>query len=301
LPRGRGYEVARTPGGWTDTGPFVRVIESLPIPVIGLPWHALEHLPHVALLAHEVGHVVAQDFDLQTAVDRRLADLKLEDPLRRPAWSAWSSEVFADVFACYAAGPAFPWALIDVLAAPVTRVNSERRDGDAGWGDYPPSSLRVRMNAEVLRQLGFTDDARDIEAEWRRTYDSDGMAHFHPDLPTVVKAIREASALPAGLAFANVAQTSSVAFDYLGQGLSLEGDDRPLEPRALVAAAARLYRLAPAAPQKDHWQAVRRRIITGRPPGMLAGDDAQPPPLDTDRERAAGRSLAARFFADLGG
>jgi hypothetical protein len=298
LPRGRAYEVARSPGGWTDSAPFARVIESLPIPIIGLPWHALDHLPHVALLAHEVGHVVAQDFDLQSKVDRALADLTLGEPRHRSAWQAWSNEIMADVFACYAAGPAFPWALIDALAAPVDRVSGENKKDE--WGEYPTSTLRVRMNAETLRQLDFAKDAEDMEAEWRRTYPTHKMAVFDPDLPTVVKAIRGAGVLPAELAFAQVAPKSREAFDYLRQGLSLEGDDRPLEPRALVAAAGQLYRAAPGALHQEHWQAVRTRIITGRAPGTLAGQDPGVTRPNAELDRAAGRSLARQFFDSLG-
>jgi hypothetical protein len=299
LPRGRAYEVARSPGGWTETTAFARVIGSLPVPIIGLPWHALEHLPHVALLAHEVGHVVAEDFGLKTAIDRRLADLTLNDLLRRPAWAAWSNEILADVFACYSAGPAFLWALTDVLAAPVERIDGEKKTGANGWGDYPTSTLRVRMNLEALRQFGFAAEAKLIDAEWQTTYAENQMAQYDADLGAVVRAIAGPDLLPADLAFEKVASKANEAFNLVSQGLSLEGDHSPLEPRALVAAAARLYRLKPAASQQEYWEKIRRRIVTGRPPGILAGDAPTVAASAEKQDRAAGRSLAREFFDNL--
>jgi hypothetical protein len=152
LPRGKAYDVARSPGGWTNTSAFARVIERLPIPILGLPWHALEHLPHLALLAHEVGHVVESDFGLQNAVDEALKSV-VTDPNRQAAWSSWRSEVFADLFACYAAGSAFAWGLMDVAAADVRRITGETKTAADGWGDYPTTTLRILLNAECVRPM----------------------------------------------------------------------------------------------------------------------------------------------------
>ena len=66
---------------------------------------------------------------------------------RRPAWSAWSAEVFADVYGTLCCGSGFAQALMALLAEHPRQVKGEIR-APADWGSYPTRrcgcSLTVR-------------------------------------------------------------------------------------------------------------------------------------------------------------
>lgn len=298
LPRDHAYNIARAPGGWTDTKPFVDVIESLPLPILGLPWFHLEHLPHVVLLAHEVGHVVEHDFGLEDTVEAVVRTAPLTDESRRDAWVSWRKEVFADWFGCYAAGPAFVWALAEVLASGVAGIINEKKQDT--WGDYPTTTLRVCFNRAALRLLGWTEDADDIEKEWTSTYASHQMGHFEADAAVVAEALKGGTLLPDALLYNRVRpqENRSVEIVSLSPNITELTDTSLRDARALIAAAGTLYRATPSnALTRKHWEKLRQRIVTARPPGLLA------PPVttatDEEAEKQKGRALAAEFFSAL--
>jgi hypothetical protein len=92
--------------------------------------------------------------------------------------------VFADVYGCLGAGPAFVSTLMDLLAA-------DALAGPAGLsGDYPPAGLRIAVNLCALERLGHGATAEQLRARW--VADIDG-AHGDPaeqpftgDIPAVV-------------------------------------------------------------------------------------------------------------------
>src|SRR5262249_36814252 len=65
---------------------FGRETFALPVPVIGVPWLHLNHLPAAATIAHEVGHTVEDDFELSKSLNSAFATLP---EARRAAWQAW--------------------------------------------------------------------------------------------------------------------------------------------------------------------------------------------------------------------
>jgi len=234
-------EVRRGTGDMKDLrgGPFERVLRKLPIPLVSLPWYQAFHLPGAIIIAHEVGHLVENDFDLRAelrgALDR--ADLGFAD-----AWQSWASEVFADVYGCLAMGPAFVGALIDLL---VTRVADVRQERSLA-GLHPPRALRVEVLFKVLEKSGYAADAARLRASWEDTYPADhAMSDVAQDCDAAVKAILEGPYRGARLAEVislAPSQTLSRLYLYSGQGqtgqLQAYGN---LDPRYLFSAAQMLH------------------------------------------------------------
>jgi hypothetical protein len=308
IPRDRAYQVMRSPGGWTDSAPFVDVISSLPVPIVGVPWLHLEHLPNVLIIAHEVGHIVEHDFGLETTVGDRIADALKEanitDTAHTDAWKHWRAEAFADLFACYTAGQEFVWTLVDLLARRAQDITSETLDDEKGWGDYPTTTLRVLLNVAALELLGHADHATRIRTEWTKSYASHAMSAFEPDLPVVAKAIVSSvgnnGLLPADLAFTGVAQQAARAVNRLRQNLPLSQDATLQDPRAIVAAASSIYRQQPTADHRDRWLRARQHIVNVRPPGLLADEEQKSADqIDEAQDRQAGNARASAFFAAL--
>jgi hypothetical protein len=298
LPRDHAYNVARAPGGWMDTKPFVDVIESLPVPILGLPWFHLDHLPHVVLLAHEVGHVVEHDFGLEDNVEAVVRSTPLTAEKWREAWISWRKEVFADWFGCYAAGPAFVWALTEVLASGWASIVNEKKQDP--WGGYPTTTLRVHFNTAALRLLEWTEAADDIDAEWTATYASHQMGHFERDAASIGKVLKESKLLPDTLLYNRVRPQENRAVEILSFSPNIEKltDNSLQDARALIAAAGTLYRAVRSNElTRKHWQKLRERAVYARLPGLLA------PTMETttieEAEKRKGRALAAGFFSAL--
>lgn len=154
----------RASGGALLQDDFLDILQSLPVPLIGLPWYHAAHIPGAIVIAHEVGHIVERDFDLTPAIQAALASADLDQPA---AWSSWATEVFADVYGCLGMGPAFVGAMMDLLASGVAEVQKEKPNPQ---GKYPTRTMRVSLMLEVLKSLQLDDKAQQLAATWQATY-----------------------------------------------------------------------------------------------------------------------------------
>jgi hypothetical protein len=97
---------------------FIKVVKPLPIPLIGVPWFQIQHLPETLVIGHEVGHHVQMDFglfdQLRALLGAALHGVAPES--RQRQWRRWLGEIFADVYGNLAAGAAFVGALLDFLS-----------------------------------------------------------------------------------------------------------------------------------------------------------------------------------------
>jgi hypothetical protein len=272
-------------------GAFDLATAAMPIAVLGIPWSSAQ-IPNLAALAHETGHVVESDFALAEPLETALAAATAGSALR-DGWSHyWRKEVFADLFACFAAGPSFVWTLTDSIPDSPDTVKVKRRPSDVPggtqWGKYPPATLRVLMNLAALRRFGYAGDATAIEAYWKEAYPAHAMAAFEGDVGPVVAAVYEAAALPDALSHAALAAEQARVFKTAVEQTS----DLPLgelyNPRTLVSVASRARRAPP--PGLDEaalWTRLQRHMVESRPPGVLARQRertsaAAPVRLETD-------------------
>ena len=185
LARGESY--AAVLDGEPRDGPVRTIVETLPVPVIGLPWHQLGHAPDALVVVHEAAHAVEEDLRLGPGLRDAIAHAGV-DCRRASGWAAWSSEIFADVFGTLAAGPAYTAALAELAARRRGEVVSARRVASS-WGEYPTPTLRVLLSAAVARDCGCGTAADAIVTDWRAAYPGHAMQAWEPDVERVARAV----------------------------------------------------------------------------------------------------------------
>jgi hypothetical protein len=158
----RGVTLRRLLG---DTNPF---------PVIRIPWD--RDNPWQSVFLHEVCHNLQADLRIwqenHEALVRR--SLSFGDPLVATTFARWHKEIFADLAACLLGGTASVWGMMEFLSHPPPAVLTFR-----SGGHHPTGYLRVLILAEMLRRMGFGDEARRVERVWRALY-SPGRGHRIP-------------------------------------------------------------------------------------------------------------------------
>ncbi|HXM57401.1 MAG TPA: hypothetical protein VOB72_18530 [Candidatus Dormibacteraeota bacterium] len=268
---------------------LVPALRELPVPLVAVPWYQVEHVPDALAIGHEVGHLVERDLDLTSTLRGLLARaLRDEAEARLPAWTAWLSEVFADVYGCLAAGPAYAGWLLDLLAeaAPARPAGA----GGDGWGRYPPPDVRTAVILACVRTLGFGSAAGELGAGWSWAADGGGRTSFLEDAEHVVAAVLDGSypmfadsGLRSVLSFSTIEQEAveDEAVRLLRGGELVRGDIR-----ILLAAGALAFRSDPRRFRSgrvggrvlDRAVRLRQRGVRARrarisiPPAVLAAD-----------------------------
>jgi hypothetical protein len=300
MPRSSAYLAEDVPGETLRTQEFQQALRHLPIPLVGIPWFQVRHLPDAALIGHEIGHDVEEDLRLAPRL-RSILDAALEadavDPSHAEAWRAWLGEVFADVYGTLAMGPAFASALVDFVAADLRKVAGEWR-GAGAWGSYPTRALRVRLVLAVLDRCEFCKPARELRARWDEAYPTHQMQAFEHDVETVVRALIEGPypQLDGG------PLTDLISFSGGQQEQAEESahellcDRRPPadDIRCLAAAARLAYDLEPDRYlTRQAAERVLRKVEAVQTVGTRAGHGPSPAQALRDaRDAAAGQGLS---------
>jgi hypothetical protein len=273
------------------TSVFDQVMAAMPIAVLGIPWSTAEMLPKFAALAHETGHVIEADFELADTLETAISDATKNSSLS-DGWSRyWRKEVFADLFACYAAGPSFVWTLADSIPDSPATVKIKRRpspvSGNAQWGKYPPATLRILLNLSALRTLGHEEAATEIEKYWKGDYPEHAMEDFEADVNLVAPAVYEAAKLPIVLNYTRLASEYDRVYRT---AVTLNSDLELTElynPRTLVAVASAVRRSGPDGVDKGTiWGRLQKHIVLSRPLGRLArrpGSAVAPVRINTEQ------------------
>jgi hypothetical protein len=251
MPRDYAFDAEAVPDEEIQTGGVLAVLRALPIPVIGIPWFQIQHLPEMLVVAHEVGHDVESDFeltaDLEQALDKAM-DAAKTDAGHRSAWHAWLGEIFADVYGVLSCGPAFVQSLMDFLATDRDKITSEVRTAPR-WELYPTDYLRVLINIEALDETAFATDRKRLKDQWAATYSEHAMTDYEKDIPAIVKAIIDGPYT----AFGGAALKDVISFTVMDQ-YSTNSDANRLEAgagpeasttRVLFAAATTVFARAP--------------------------------------------------------
>jgi hypothetical protein len=279
LSRETSYEVENDAAGVMREAAFEKVRRELPIAIIGIPWQTAQYLPNLALLAHETGHIVESDFSLEEAIADGLAEALRDSPWREGWSNHWRKEVFADLFACFTAGPSFVQALIAALPESPATVRSKRRpsvSGEPTWGSYPPGGLRVMLNLKAIEIQGFASEAGTIREIWLSDYPEHAMVEAEKDLPKVVGAVERAAQFRPELKYPS--SSESTARFATRQGVLKVNE--PFDPRVLISVAGSF---------PESWDRIRQHLVESRPPEMLAGTNGSSqatepaPPLNTER------------------
>jgi hypothetical protein len=142
--------------------------ERNPFPLIRVPYERVEAPWGMGVILHEIGHNLQADLgvwqETEVALQRRVLGLTGNPWLTR-IWGRWHKEIFADLIACLLGGPASVHSMKDFLAYPPARVLTFHP-----LSAHPTPYLRVLIQAEMLRRMGFTEQATDVRDNWYRLY-----------------------------------------------------------------------------------------------------------------------------------
>lgn len=144
-----------------------------PFPLIKLPYHRLINPWTLGAIAHETGHNLQSDLKLWKEIPKAIKyRLRKENinPKSINIWARWHKELFADLIGLLLIGPSFIDSLMDLLSR-----NSKRTFHFNSKGVHPTPYLRVLINIELLKRMGFTKKANDFKNTWK---------HIYPQNPT---------------------------------------------------------------------------------------------------------------------
>jgi hypothetical protein len=158
-----------------------------PFPLVQLPYHRLVNPWTLGAVLHEVSHNLHNDLGIERAVPARInARLRQAGmgPFVASVWTRWNRELFADLAGLLLGGPAVVGSLFDVIGrSPRTVLTYSPRAA------HPTPWLRAFASIELLRRIGFEEEAAGYRRLWTRMYPS-GRAGTIPEavLDTAVDA-----------------------------------------------------------------------------------------------------------------
>jgi hypothetical protein len=139
-----------------------------PFPLVQLPYHRLINPWTLGAVMHEVSHNLQTELGLSKVIPRSVALRLLNARLGRfvaSVWARWNREMFADMSALLLGGPEVLGSLMDVVGRSPKAVFSFNPDGV-----HPTPYLRTLISVELLRRMGFADEAEDYRRAWTRIY-----------------------------------------------------------------------------------------------------------------------------------
>jgi hypothetical protein len=139
-----------------------------PFPLIQIPYHRLVNPWTLGAMLHEVSHNLQNDLGVAKAVPREIARRLLGVGVGRAVaavWTRWNREIYADMSGLLFGGPGFVGSLLDILA----RAPKVMADFSA-TAPHPTPVLRALLSFELLRRIGFEEEARSFERLWRQMF-----------------------------------------------------------------------------------------------------------------------------------
>ncbi len=153
-----------------------------PFPLIQLPYHRLVNPWTLGAVLHEVSHNLQNDLGLARAIPTNVARGLLRAEHGRfvaATWARWNREIFADLCGLLLGGPAVVASLMDVVGrSPTATLAYNPR------GPHPTPYIRTYISIELLRRMGFPDEARQYRQAWARLYPN-------PNAGTIPRALLE--------------------------------------------------------------------------------------------------------------
>jgi hypothetical protein len=167
-----------------------------PFPLVELPYHRLVNPWTLGAVLHEISHNLHSDLGLDrripAEITRRLSAERMPASVVR-TWSQWNRESFADLSGLLLGGPAIVASLMDVVgrSRPATYAF-------VPGAPHPTPYLRAQLSIELLRRMGFGEQARRFERAWSALYPRALATRYLPQamlatarraIPVVVDAI----------------------------------------------------------------------------------------------------------------
>jgi hypothetical protein len=162
-----------------------------PFPLIELPYHRLVNPWTLGAVLHEVSHNLQNDLGLDRVVPRAIGRRLLaagQPPSVAAVWVRWNREAFADMSGLLLGGPAVVASLMDVVGR--SRESTLRYSPS---GPHPTPYLRTLLSVELLRRMGFAEQADRYRRAWHRLYPDPRGGGLPPELirsfPTVSRVV----------------------------------------------------------------------------------------------------------------
>ena len=151
-----------------------------PFPLVQLPYHRMVNPWTLGAILHEVSHNLQSDLGLSRPVPMRVAKRLAEEGLPvsvAKRWARWNREIFADLAGLLQGGPCIVGSLMDVVGrSPAIVYHFDEN------GVHPTPYLRTLMNCELLRRMGFVQEAEAYARAWRRIYVNPQTGSFPAEL-----------------------------------------------------------------------------------------------------------------------
>ena len=267
------------------------LLRQLPVPVITLPWSQLEHLPDALIIAHEVGHHVLRDFQLEDAVTEAVSTAGDGD--FPPGWAV---ETFCDVFATLNTGSAFAASLADFLR--VAEVADDATDL------YPPTATRLALCLAVLEldDIRSADEASSLRKRWADEGLDIDSARANPAVAKVAVAVATTPYASLGARLVDLDAfntTKERATEEEAAELLAHRETQARDVRVLLAAAGAAFAKEP---EKYRTMDVGAQVLEAaaqiRDPGVrwAGGEDA--PPADVAQRAMPARAAVAGLGPD---
>ncbi|MGE3958671.1 MAG: hypothetical protein AB7H96_18305 [Vicinamibacterales bacterium] len=297
VTRDRAFEVSAVPQAFLRNADFRSALSRLPFPVIAVPWYQTAYLPDAVSICHEVGHSVEADFGLTDQIAGRIATV-VPDSAAREAWVARGSELFADFHGCLSVGPAYAWALANILLTDATGAV-------AAHPSYPPLAARMAFNAAVIEAMGFAAESAEFVRACEEAFPPGAAAADAESARAIGAAfvgtggepgITVGGARLAGAFGFTAAQQDEAAAD--AQDLVGGGEAASAEIRVLCAAAVLASR-QPRFTAQDRLLATMRAACVDE---RRNAEAARPGSGDAGREAhlaGVGEALAGEMLGDL--
>jgi hypothetical protein len=141
-----------------------------PFPIVQLPYHRLVNPWTLGAIHHEVSHNIQSDLDLWYEVPRRILSRLTGagiHPVTARTWARWHKEIWADLSGLLLGGPACVASLMDVVGG-----SPKATLAFSPAGVHPTPYLRVFINLELLKRLGFPQEAAELHRLWSNMYPS---------------------------------------------------------------------------------------------------------------------------------
>jgi hypothetical protein len=151
-----------------------------PFPLIQLPYHRLINPWTLGAVLHETSHNLQNDLGLAKEVPRKVGLSLLRAGASRQVtrtWVRWNREIFADLCGMLLGGPYIAGSLMDILARDPETVVSY-----SPTGVHPTPYLRMLINTELLRRMGFETESRQYRNAWMRIYPNPQSGNIPPAL-----------------------------------------------------------------------------------------------------------------------
>jgi hypothetical protein len=139
-----------------------------PFPLVQLPYHRLVNPWTLGAVLHEVSHNLQSDLGLNKAVPVAVGRRLLEEDCPAAVaqvWTRWNREIWADLSGLLLGGPATVGSLFDVIGrSPRSVLTYNPR------GPHPTPWFRAYLSTELLRRMGFPEEAERYESLWTKIY-----------------------------------------------------------------------------------------------------------------------------------